>query len=78
MTGVATWATRREESQCQGSCSAGLGRAGGGWFSGRQVKKRVRERGTARKKEEGAERETKGTVAGIIQRINKVTLGEAW
>lgn len=52
MTGVSTWATRREESQCQGSCSAGLGRRGGGLFSGRQVKERerVRERGTARKK----------------------------
>lgn len=57
MTGVATWATRREESQCQGSCSAGLGHPGGGLFSGRQVKKRVRERGTARKKEERAERD---------------------
>lgn len=43
MTGVATWATRREESQCQGSCSAGLGRGGGGPLSsGGQVKNRER------------------------------------
>lgn len=54
-------------------CRLGARAGGGVLFSGRQVKKRVRERGTARKKEERAERETKRTVVGSIQRFNKVT-----